>query len=161
MSDPPEGTAGTSGGAPRPDAALKLATASVAVLAVCFSLVALLAAGGRAALGVAVGGAIAVANLVVFALVVRGVLTGGTRGRMWILVGIVKIFLLFGGVWWLLDSGVASAVALIAGYGALPLGIAIGGFIAPRPAAEGSADGPGPTASATPDGAERGRGEGL
>lgn len=130
---PPGGTETSSGAA---DGTLRLTAAAVGVLAAIFTVIALAVSGGRAGLGVALGGAIAVANLVVFVLVVRGVLSGGHRGRIWILVGILKIFLLFGGVWWLLQSGVVSALALISGYGALPLGIALGGVIAPKPPPE-------------------------
>ncbi|MBW2526560.1 MAG: ATP synthase subunit I [Deltaproteobacteria bacterium] len=116
----------------RPDAALQLATAAVAVLAVIFAVVGFVGFGGRAGLGVGIGGAIAVANLVVFVHVVRGMLAGGHRGRIWVLVGILKIFVLFGGVWWVLSSGVTSPLALICGYGALPLGIGLGGALGPK-----------------------------
>lgn len=133
--------------APPADGALRLTTAAVGVLALIIAVIGLAAFGGRAALGIGIGGGIAVANLVVFVLVVRGVLAGGQGGRLWVLVGILKIFILFGGVWWLLRSGVVSPLALVCGYGALPLGIALGGAIGPRipPAGEpGGPDGAGP-----------------
>lgn len=112
---------------------LALTTAAVACLALAFAIIAGAVWGGRAALGVAAGGAIAVVNLVVFARVVRGVLSGGGRNRIWILIGILKIFALFGGVWLLLKSGVFSPLSLVVGYGALPLGIALGTMLAARP----------------------------
>jgi hypothetical protein len=49
------------------------------------------------------------------------------------LVAVVKLVVLFGGLYLLLRSGMASGVALVLGYGALPLGITVGGLLAPRP----------------------------
>jgi hypothetical protein len=154
MSDRVDDDAGgpaASPGPARPDGTLQLSASAVAVLAVIISVIGTVVFGGRAGLGAGIGGAIAVANLVVFALVVRGVLAGGQRGRLWALVGILKIFLLFGGVWWVLKSGVTSAVALIFGYGALPLGIALGGLIGPRIPPEAPSDGQDSSGSASSD----------
>lgn len=127
-----ESAADEKGQAPRSDSALSLVLWSVTGVAGVLCLVGLVVFGARAALGVAIGGGIALANLAVFVRVVRGVLSPGRRGRIWILVGIVKIFALFGGVWLLWRSAVVSPLSLVIGYGALPLGITLGNLLAGR-----------------------------
>jgi hypothetical protein len=129
------------------------ATISVGCVGVALAVGAFAMVDGRTALGVSVGSAIAVANLAVFSRVVRGLLGTGKHRRLWVLVGIIKIFALFGGVWWLLRAQVASGLAMVVGYGSLPLGISIGGLLAPKPDAGG---GGAPTQSEPPK--ERGRG---
>ena len=114
------------------DVQLKAALLCVACTGLALAILALVLYDVRAALGVALGGAIATANLWVFAQLGRGFLTpGGVKGP-WVAVAMLKVVVLFGGVWWVLKHEIASGVALAIGYGALPLGIVIGTLFAPK-----------------------------
>ncbi|MBI4950515.1 MAG: ATP synthase subunit I [Myxococcales bacterium] len=114
-------------------ATLRTAVLAVAGAAVVIALAVLFVWGPGAAIGVACGGALATANLYVFVRVGRGIVTGGRKARFWALVGAAKFLGLIGVVYLLLRTGVASGLGLALGYAALPLGIAIGHFLAPRP----------------------------
>jgi hypothetical protein len=126
-----------------PDPTMRWALYSVAVVATLVAGGVLLGMGVRAGLGAALGGAIAVANLAIFSRVVRGLLAGGRERRLWGLVGIAKIFVLFGGLWLLLRSEVVPGITLVLGYGALPVGLTLAGLLGPRPN-EGGDEGEGP-----------------
>lgn len=124
---------------------------ATAVCAAVFAVGALGFFGARAGLSVAVGGVAAVGNLVVLASLVRGLTTpapeganedeaggekaeardpeapkrAGRRGGVaWAVLGVVKITVLFGGLWLLLTRGWVDPIGLVVGYGALPIGIA-------------------------------------
>jgi hypothetical protein len=118
---------------PRPDGTIVWVLGTAAVVGVLLSVGTLLVYDARFALGVAIGAALAVANLAVLGWVARAILRGGRQRRMGGLVGIAKLLALFGGIWLLWSHGVASPLALVVGYGALPIGIAVGGMLAPRP----------------------------
>lgn len=116
------------------DAPLKAAILSVAISGLALSFGALVLFNLRAALGVAVGGVIATVNLIVFARVIVAFL-GQKREQTgpWVAVALLKLVLLFGGVWLILKSGTVSALALAVGYAALPLGITLGTLFGPKP----------------------------
>ena len=78
------------------------------------------------------GRRISIGLALMFAAVVRGAISGGTYAKLWLLVGLVKLVVLMGGVWWLIDSGLVLGLSLAVGYGALPLGITFGAFLVPR-----------------------------
>lgn len=81
--------------------------------------------GGRAALSVALGVAMALGNLAVLGRVVMALL-GGVQGQGgWAGVGLLKLGALFGGAWALFRLGVADVFPFAIGYGALPLGITL------------------------------------
>jgi hypothetical protein len=103
----------------------------------CVSTVAAVFLGGvPAARSVALGAAVAGANLWVITLVVRGML-GGKKSRVpWPLLAVLKMSVLFGGLYLMLKSGWVDLLPLLAGYGALPLGIVAGQAGAPRPVEE-------------------------
>ena len=88
--------------------------------------------GLSAAFGVAIGGAIATANLWLFARIGRAFLSEKGRGP-WIAIAFVKLVFLFGGVFLLIKSGTVSGISLAVGYGALPLGITLGSLFGPKP----------------------------
>ena len=104
-----------------------LATAGFGLVA---TMTTLLVFHGRAALGVMAGSAIAVANLWVFKKLGQAFLTnsGSTRAT-WGVIGAVKFVVLLVGVALLLRYGVVDALALIVGYGALPVGITLSTFL--------------------------------
>ncbi len=51
----------------------------------------------------------------------------------WAVIAVLKMILLFGGVWLLLQSGLVSAMSLAMGYAALPLGITLASLFGPAP----------------------------
>lgn len=107
-----------------------IATAGFGLVA---AMSALLVFGGRAAFGVVVGSAIATANLWVFKKLGQAFLgnSGSTRAT-WGVIGAVKFVVLLVGVGLLLRYGVVDALALIVGYGALPVGITLSTFLVNR-----------------------------
>lgn len=115
------------------DAPMNAAIWSVAGTGVVLSLAAVAAYGARAGLGVAFGGAIATANLLVFARIGQAFL--GRRGNAapWAVIAVIKLVALLGGVWLILRSNVVSGLALTIGYGALPIGITLGSLFGPKP----------------------------
>ncbi|WP_437674356.1 ATP synthase subunit I [Sorangium sp. So ce131] len=115
------------------DATLRAVLRWVAGTAVALSVAGLLAYGARAALGVALGGAIATANLYVFARIVDAFLSRRGRTASWTLIAIVKLTGLMGGVWLILKSGTVSGLALMVGYASLVVGITLGTLFGPKP----------------------------
>jgi hypothetical protein len=114
------------------DGSMMTSLTAVAAVAVTLSLGALAIFGWSAALGVALGGLVATANLWVLAHIARGVLAEGGRRSLWAIAGAAKLLALLGGAWFLLRSGQVSGVALAAGYAALPAGITLASLTAPR-----------------------------
>lgn len=115
------------------DGAMRTALTVVAGAALVMTLAAFAAFGWSVALGVAVGGLVATANLWAFAHVGRGVLAGGRKARVWGLLGGLKMLALMAVVYLLLRSGLVPALALVIGYAALPIGVSVANFIGPRP----------------------------
>lgn len=115
------------------DGTMRAAILGIAASAVAMTLVAALVFGGRAALGVAIGGAIATANLYVFARIGQAFI--GQRGRTapWAVIAMLKLIVLFFGIWFILKSGVVSGLALTVGYSSLIVGITLGTLFGPKP----------------------------
>lgn len=82
--------------------------------------------GARAAASVAVGVVLAVSNLWVLERLVR-VYLSSERGK-WAVVALVKAAVLFGTVAMLVKTGTVEVLPLVVGFGALPLGVTIGGL---------------------------------
>lgn len=148
-----------------------VAAVCASVIGLALTLGALGFYGKRTALSVALGAAIAVANLLMMRAIVRSVIrppdedTQGTipdeqdagahppeepstsseaegegesesesddtqspeskrGGALWSIFAVVKIFVLFGGLWLLLTKRMVDPIPLVVGYGVLPLGIA-------------------------------------
>ena len=114
----PAGQTGARRGRSIRDRTLRAATVAVAVSAVVLTLAALVTFGIRSALGVAIGGALATANLLVFARMAGP--SSPRRDTPWMVIAILKFLLLFGGVWLILRTGVFSPLALAFGYGVAP-----------------------------------------
>lgn len=126
----------------RMDARLRAALITVVVSASLFTGVAAFAWSLRAAASVAVGGAIATANLYVLARIVASLMpgedgreasvSGGTRA--WGVLALFKMIALFGGVWMLMSHRLVDPMPMLVGFGALPIGIAIGSIVSDRTA---------------------------
>jgi hypothetical protein len=115
------------------DAPMNAAIWSVAITALVLSGAAAAGFGARSALGVAIGGAIATANLWVFARIGQAFLSRKGNTAPWAVIAVVKLVALLGGVWLLMRSGWVSGLALTIGYGSLPIGITLGSLFGPKP----------------------------
>ncbi|WP_434043717.1 MULTISPECIES: ATP synthase subunit I [Sorangium] len=120
------------------DATMRAVLRWVAGTAAVLSVAGLLAYGVRAALGVAIGGAIATANLYVFARIVDAFISRRGHTVSWTVIAMVKLTALMGGVWLILKSEAVSGVALMVGYASLVVGISLGTLFGPKPPAEGA-----------------------
>ena len=127
MGDPEKEPAGLG------DAPMRSAIVSVFVTGLCFGVAGFAAAGVRAGLGVTLGGLLAGLNLLVFARVGDAFVARRGNAAPWGVVALLKMGLLFGGVWLILKNGYFSPLALIAGYAALPVGITLGSLFGPKP----------------------------
>jgi len=111
---------------------------AVLLVGVSATVVGATVSGALAARSIAIGAAVAAANLWLIAVVVRGML-GGKRSRIpWPLIAVAKMGALFGGLYLLLVSGWVGLLPLLVGYGALPIGIVAGQLGAPHPVEEES-----------------------
>ena len=128
-----EGSASGSEDEQGPDATLSAAMWGVAAVTLVFAVLALVILGQSEAFGVFIGGSIATLNLIVFARIVQAFLAKNGRTAPWALIAIVKMFVLFGGVYLLVKNEIVSGVWLGAGYAAMPFGIVLGTFLAPAP----------------------------
>jgi hypothetical protein len=81
--------------------------------------------------GVAIGGALAAANLAAIALVVRGVMRGALLS--WGSLAGVKFVALLFVTWIVIKNQWAGVLPLALGYAALPLGIVVGQLMRPSP----------------------------
>lgn len=115
------------------DRTLKAAVRTVAATAVVVAVGSMLFAGFRFGMGVLAGGVIAVANLVVLARIVQAFLGKKGNTAPWAIIAVLKLFLLLGGVYLILKSGVVSGVALVIGYMSLPVGAVIASLFGPKP----------------------------
>lgn len=133
-------------GPPPIDARLRVSIVAVALCGATLTLPALIVMGPRTALSVAVGAAIAAGNLWVLARIVTELLPNSEsvsrhRGSLsaagvWVLLAILKMFVLFAVVWLLMRCALVSPLSLLVGFGSLPLGIAIGSLLSDRSAAQ-------------------------
>ena len=128
-----------------PDDDLPVATAAdatkmAAALGAALTLAALAFFGTRSAMSVFVGAAIAVGNLIALRAIIRALLppadseptpkSPGAAGA-WAIFAVLKMLILFGGVWILLTRGMVDPMPLVVGYGVLPLGITASALFPP------------------------------
>ena len=111
---------------------LGVAAASVAAFGVLLAALAGFSLGAHAAESVGAGAALVALDVYVLGRVVRALFappdaSGGAHASraLWGFVGVAKLFVLFGGAWWLLSSGRAHPLGLAAGIAALPLGLSV------------------------------------
>ena len=119
------------------DKTLQAAVKTVAITAGVATVIAMLWAGLKFGLGVAAGGAIAVANLIVLARIVQAFLTKKGNTAPWAIIAVLKLVFLLGGVWMILKSGVVSGLPLVIGYMSLPVGAVIASLFGPKPPEDG------------------------
>ncbi len=99
--------------------------------------------GTRAGTSVAVGGLIGAANLWAITRIVRAFMPSEKEAENakkgsavgWGIFAVLKIALLFGGIWILWKFHVVDPLPLVLGYGALPVGISVGTLLPRRNAA--------------------------
>jgi hypothetical protein len=108
---------------------LRRAIRWVAVTGALLALAMGLFSGFRAGFSTAVGAAVASANLYVLGRAVAAMLGRGSGARAWRMLGLLKMILLFAGVWILLTTGLVDPIPLVVGLGALPLGLATGSML--------------------------------
>jgi hypothetical protein len=107
---------------------------------IALALSALALGGSTAALSVAMGAALACANLWVMAKVVSALLPEDAAGAArqsrfaWALVAALKMAVLLGMMWLLMRQGFVSPLATLVGLLSLPIGIAIGSLVSDRSA---------------------------
>lgn len=116
-----------------PDAPLRAAMYAVAAVGGAFTLGAFLFIDTQAGLSVLAGAIIAVVNLLAFARIVHAFLGKTKRTAPWALLAVLKLLVLFGGIFLLVKSELVSALWLAAGYAALPFGITLGSLLGPKP----------------------------
>jgi hypothetical protein len=136
---------------------IKTSVKAAAILGAIFTVAAFGTHDAKTGFSVAIGAAIAVANLVTMRAIVRALVrapdeegeageetdpkkdhraAGKRGGAAWGVFALLKIFILFGGIWILLSKGLVAPIPLVVGYGVLPLGIAAAGLwnsLRPRP----------------------------
>jgi hypothetical protein len=119
---------------------MRRALLAVAITGATLSAGALLVAGIATAFSVAVGAAIATGNLWALARIIGALLPAEREGAEaqskagWGLIVVLKLLGLVGVVWLLMRHGVVSPVPMLIGFGALPIGIAIGSLVSDRSA---------------------------
>jgi lipopolysaccharide export LptBFGC system permease protein LptF len=113
--------------------AMRGAVIAVAVSGAALAVLGFALFNARVGLGVILGGALATANLYVFAKLGDAFLGQKGNAAPWALIALVKLVFLFGGVWIILKNDFVPGLALAAGYGALPIGITFGFLFGPKP----------------------------
>ncbi|MGA7123840.1 MAG: ATP synthase subunit I [Polyangiaceae bacterium] len=124
------------------DARLRTTIVIVLVCGAALSVGGLVSRGPSAAVSVGVGAAVAATNLWALARIVTALLPSGSKSgarvpssaAAWSLLAALKMFGLFVVVWMLLRYAVVSPLPMLVGFGALPIGIAIGSLVSDRSA---------------------------
>lgn len=112
------------------DETLRRAQVAMAATGVAFALAAAGFAGLGTGAGVLVGALVAMANLWAFAVIVRA-LFGRGQPWGWALLGVLKMFGLFGVVAWLLRQEIVRVIPFALGYASLPVGLTLAALFAP------------------------------
>jgi hypothetical protein len=137
-----------------------VAAVGAGIIGLALTIAAIALFGSRTALSVGIGATIAVINLVTMRAIIRAlvrsseaedaeananananakpeeeepkdhVAEGKRGGAAWGAFALVKILVLFGGIWILLTRGLVDPIPLVVGYGVLPLGIATSSLFA-------------------------------
>jgi ATP synthase I chain len=122
------------------DARMRRSIAAVAATGAVFSVGAAAVFGLSTALSVAIGAAVATANLWALARIIAALVPTTAEGARaqnragWGVVAILKILGLVALVWLLMRHGLVSVLPMVVGFGSLPIGIAIGSLVSDRSA---------------------------
>ncbi len=133
---PPRG----SGPARGPDRRMRTSIRAVAIAGVVLSACGLVFGGVLAGLSVAAGATLAAGNLWLLARIVSELLPSDQAGAEaqsragWALVAVLKMVGLLGAAWLLMRHGIVQPLPMLIGFGALPIGIAIGALVSDRSA---------------------------
>lgn len=113
---------------------IRVAIITVAVFGTLFALVAGTVWSVRAGISAAVGATIAASNLWVLARIIGATARpdASKSALAWSMLALVKMLGLFALVWLLIRWGIAQPLPLVLGYGALPIGIAVGSVVSDR-----------------------------
>jgi hypothetical protein len=116
------------------DPRLKTAIFAVATFGAMFSAVGGTFFGLRAGASIAVGATIGASNLYALARVVRALATPGASRSVasWTFALLLKMILLFGGIWLLLAWHSVTVIPLVVGYMTVPIGVALGSLVSDR-----------------------------
>jgi hypothetical protein len=120
------------------DGRLRMSLRAVVITGAVLALFALAFAGAGAALSVAAGAGLAAGNLWLLARIVTALLPDDAPGAEaqsragWALVAVLKMFGLLALAWLLMRHGIVSPLPMLVGFGALPIGIAIGSLVSDR-----------------------------
>ncbi len=120
------------------DARMRMSIRAVAMTGGVLTLCALAFAGVGAGASVAVGATLAAGNLWLLARIVTSLLPDDRPGAEeqsragWALLAVLKMFGLLGAAWLLMRHGIVSPLPMLVGFGALPIGIAIGSLVSDR-----------------------------
>lgn len=122
------------------DARLRASLVAVGLCGALLSIGGLVSHGPFAAFSVAAGAAIAAVNLWALARIVAALLPTGSKpaahlpgsAASWSLLAALKMGGLFLVVWLLLRYSLVSPLPMLIGFGALPIGIAIGSLVSDR-----------------------------
>jgi hypothetical protein len=120
------------------DARLRTSLGAVVIAGAALALLALAFASVGAGLSVLAGAALAAGNLWLLARIVAELLPSDRAGAEaqsrggWALVAVLKMFGLVAIAWLLMRHGIVSPMPMLIGFGALPIGIAIGSLVSDR-----------------------------
>jgi hypothetical protein len=129
------------------DARLRTSLRAVIVAGAALGLLALAFASVGTGLSVLAGAALAAGNLWLLARIVSELLPSDRAGAEaqsrggWALVAALKMFGLVAVAWLLMRHGIVSPMPMLIGFGALPIGIAIGSLVSDRSAPPENEDG--------------------
>jgi len=124
------------------DARLRATLVTVVLCGAALSVGGLLSRGPSAAVSVGAGAAVAAANLWALARIVTALLPNDSMSAQkvpssaaaWSVLAALKMFALFAVVWLFLRYAVVTPLAMLVGFAALPIGIAIGSLVSDRSA---------------------------
>jgi hypothetical protein len=118
------------------DTRLRVAMLTVAIVGTLLTAGAGLWANGRAGLSIGIGAMVALSNLYVLSRIVATLAVPHEGephvGLTWGVIVTGKIMVLFGGLWLLMTRHLVDPIPLVVGYGALPIGIAIGAVVSDK-----------------------------
>jgi hypothetical protein len=117
-------------GEPALDETLRRAQVAMAATGLVFALATAGFGGLGAGAGVLIGTLVAMGNLWAFAFIVRA-LFGRGRPWGWALLGVLKMFGLFGVVAWLLREEIVRVIPFALGYASLPIGLTLSALFPP------------------------------